>query len=350
MNAFLFVLFFMVVLLAFAEERMTVRQKQGVLIGLGIVMIFLAATKDINVVTDADAYEKLFYLNDDPLVEVMTEPTYIHISRIIIALGGSFAVIFLVYAIISIPLKLAILNKMTPYVFTAMLIYIPVYYELHELVQIRAGAAGAFLLCSLYFFSNKRYWLCTAAFLVAVSFHYSSFTFVPLFFMGTKRIGVVGRWLLACIVPIGFAMYFLGLDLFMILPSSLIGGKVDFYKSSTEAVGEEIMLVYKNPFFVLKCILFLVMLRFYDYVEEKCKYFTIALKAQACSIFMMLSVSTVPTLAGRTSELFGIMDPILFASIVYLVKPRYAARIIITCIGLLMMVYNLMLAHYFDEA
>lgn len=348
MNAILFVLFFVVILLAFSEELMTVRIKCCILAGLCLIMIILPATKDINVVTDAASYEDLFDNNDNPLIELITEPTYIYISRLIIVCGGTFAMIFLVYALITVPIKLTMLNKLTPFVFSAMLIYIPVYYELHELVQIRAGAAGAFLLCSVYFYANKRYIPCILVLIIAVSFHYSSMIFIPLYCLGNRDLSVVSRWMFASIVPIGFLMYFLRLDLFMLIPSSVIGGKVDGYTNSNETLWGEVLLPYKNPFFMLKCCLFLVILWCYDNVKHECKYLSIILKAEAGSLFMMFSLSTVPIIQGRLSELYGIIDPILFSYIIYLVKPRYAARTILVCIGLFMLIYNFLLAHYFD--
>lgn len=349
MQIYLFVLFFIVAVLAFTEDLMTKRQKLTVLLGLCIVMIFLAATKDVETVADADAYGDLFYNNDDPLIELATEPTFIYLSRFIISIGGAFALVFLFYALVTIPLKLTMLYKMTPLVFTAMLIYVPVYYELHDLVQIRAGAAGAFLLCSLYFFTDKRYVLCGVMVAIAISFHYSSAIFIPLYFMGNKPMGKIWRLVLASAIPIGFAMYFLHLDLFSFLPSSIAGGKMDYYQASAETgTWDELTVPYKNIFFLTKCAVLCVGLYFYDYIKDESRYITIFLKAEAASIFMYLSVATIPVFASRTSDLFGIIDPWLFASMAFLVRPRYIARIGIFLVGLYMMVYNMLVAHYFD--
>lgn len=72
---------------------------------------------------------------------------------------------------------MAIINKMTPYLFSALVIYIPVYYELHDLVQIRAAVAGAFLMLALYLYADKRYLYTTLAFIAAIMCHYSSAVF-----------------------------------------------------------------------------------------------------------------------------------------------------------------------------
>ena len=139
------VFFAFTVVMAFIEDYLKESYKTIALAAYAVFMVLLASTKSIDGTADALIYEHIFYHNDEMLVVLTTEPTYLLLSRLVLALGGALWVIFLIYALITIPLKLHVLRKMTPFIFTALVIYVPVYFELHDLVQIRAAAAAAVL-------------------------------------------------------------------------------------------------------------------------------------------------------------------------------------------------------------
>ncbi len=349
MNVFLLFLFATIVILAFAEESLSEKYIYYILGGLIAIMILAAGIKDVSTVADAESYEILFYNNDDELIALSTEPTYIYLSRCILAFGGGITFIFFIYAICSIPLKMEMIKKMTPFFFTALLIYIPVYYELHDLVQIRAAAAGAFLMLSVKWCAEKKYILLSTTFIIAILFHYSSISFLPFFILGNKVISTKAKILMGAIVPIGFVMYFLHIDLFSFLPSELFGGKVDYYKNSADqGTGwVEMVTPYKNVYFLAKCFLFYLLLYFNDYLTEKNFYFPILMKIEAGSLFIMLSMATVPVIATRISDLYGIVDAVLFSYCLYIFKPKYIVRLGITCVGLYMLIYNMLVANYF---
>ena len=192
------VLFAITVVIAFLEDYLKEVHKIVILAGYAIFMILLATTKSIDHTADAPIYEHIFYNNDELLVELTTEPTYIYLSRIVLFFGGSLMIMFLIYAVITIPTKLKAIYNLTPYIFTALLIYIPVYFELHDMIQIRAAAASAFVLSSLIPLSNKKYWQATLLVIIAVLFHYSSIIFIPFLFIGNRKLSYNGRIISAC--------------------------------------------------------------------------------------------------------------------------------------------------------
>ncbi len=349
MNIFLLFLFAAIVILAFLEEYIPKKYMMYILGVLYAIMITAAGFKDASTVADAEAYETMFYNNENELISIATEPTFIYLSRIILTLGGGITFIFCIYAICSIPLKMEMIKRMTPFFFTAMLIYIPVYYELHDLVQIRAAVAGAFLMLSVKLCADRKYIHLLITFIIAILFHYSSAAFLPFFILGNKAITPKGKILMGAVVPIGFLMYFLHIDLFSFLPSTFLIGKIDFYKSSSDDGSGLVEMVtpYKNVYFLAKCILFYLLLYFNDYLKNKAFYFPILMKIEAGSLFIMLSMATIPVIATRISDLFGIIDAVLFSYCLYIVKPMYIARLGIACIGLYMLVYNFLVADYF---
>lgn len=335
-------------MLAFAEDHLSDRTKTISLMVLAAIMVIAATVKDVETVADAETYEYLFYNTDNELIALTTEPTFIYTSRLVLLFGGSIAIIFCIYALISIPLKMGLIREFTPFCFTALIIYIPVYYELHDLVQIRAAAAGAFLLLSIKMCVEKKYIYLVITYIIAILFHYSSLAFLPFFILGNKPLRKKGIILMALAVPFGFIMYFSHHDLLSLVPSSLLSGKADYYKSSAEngSAWDEMTIPYKNLYFMTKCILFYVLLYYNDYIKDKISCFPLLMKIEAGSLFIMLGMATVPVVATRLSDLFGIIDAILFSYCLYIVRPLYVARIGITCVGLYMLIYNMLIAQY----
>ena len=86
--------------LSFVEERLYKRDKIFILVGYAFIMVYLATTKSIENTADASIYERFFYKNDNLLISLTTEPTYIYLSRLVLNLGGTVSTMFLIYALI----------------------------------------------------------------------------------------------------------------------------------------------------------------------------------------------------------------------------------------------------------
>ena len=67
----------------------------------------------------------------------------------------------------------------------------------------------------------------------------------------------------------------------------------------------------------------------------------------AASTLFLPSMASIPVLAGRISDMYGIIDCIVFTFALYLVSPKYMARTAIAILGLYMLVFNIMYTEYF---
>ena len=67
----------------------------------------------------------------------------------------------------------------------------------------------------------------------------------------------------------------------------------------------------------------------------------------AASTLFLTSMATIPVIASRISDMYGIIDCIVFTFLLYLVVPQYWAKIAITVIGSYMIVYNILFTEYF---
>lgn len=340
-------LFAVTVVMAFLEDYLKEIHKIVILAVLATLMVLLATTKSIDHTADGTIYEHIFYNNDEILTQLTTEPTFLWLSRLVLALGGGLIWMFLIYALIAIPTKLKALYGMTPYIFTALIIYIPIYYELHDLIQIRAAAACAFLLLALNPLSNKQYWTSTLLMIIAILFHYSSVVFIPFLFIGNRQLGYNSRLVVACVIPVCFVIYLMGKDLFSLIPSSILGGKLDYYQKTSEKGEWEMALLYKNVYFMLKVAMMYLCLYFYNHIVENNRLAPLLLNLFLASILSPMLFSTIPVIASRVSDMYGIIDCIVFTFALYLFSPRYLARFGILIIGIYMLIYHMMSDDYF---
>ena len=340
-------LFAVTVVMAFLEDYLKEIHKIVILAVLATLMVLLATTKSIDNTADGTIYEHIFYNNDEILTQLTTEPTFLWLSRLVLALGGGLIWMFLIYALIAIPTKLKALYGMTPYIFTALIIYIPIYYELHDLIQIRAAAACAFLLLALNPLSNKRYWTATLLMIIAILFHYSSVVFIPFLFIGNRQLAYNSRLVVACVIPVCFVIYLMGKDLFSLIPSSILGGKLDYYQKTSEKGEWEMALLYKNVYFMLKVAMMYLCLYFYNHIVENNRLAPLLLNLFLASILSPMLFSTIPVIASRVSDMYGIIDCIVFTFALYLFSPRYLARFGILIIGIYMLIYHMMSDDYF---
>jgi len=333
MDIIILSIFTIVVVLAFLEEHMQAWQKLLILVGMCIALICIATFKPMTT-ADAGTYEYYFYYNEDELVELATEPTYIQLSRLVMSMGGEVVVIFFIYSILAIPLKLVVFWKTTPYIFTALIVYLGIYYPRQDVVAIRCGVAAAFLLCALIPLTKRQYFKAFALTLVATMFHYSAFSFMPMLLVGNMKIGKYGRYFLGLAIPLCLALYIAGFGASSLIPASLIEGKLDLYKEMSESGDWAEYVPYKQLTFLAEFVLLYIFLFFRDTIEKQCIYAPILMKILVMKMGFLTLFADIPVLGGRLDDLYGIFTALAFTCCLYCIKPQYVARIGITLFSL----------------
>ena len=333
MDALILSVFAIVVVMAFAEDYLPAWQKSIILVTIGIALICISGFKPMTT-TDSQSYEYYYYNNDNIIVEIATEPTYIWLSRFYLSFGFGIVAMFLTYALIAIPIKLTALWKATPYVFTAMIVYMGIYYPLHDAVQIRCGVASSFLLMSIIPLAKKQYFRAFCLTIIATLFHYSALSFLPVLFVGNIKVGKYWKILLGVSIPICLALYFMGIGAVSLIPPSLIEGKLDFYKESSEAGGWDEYVPYKQLTFLAEFAILYIFIFFYETIEKHCVYAPILIKILVIEMAFITLFSEIPVLGGRLHDLFGIFNLLAFTCCMYCIKPKYVVRIGITVLSL----------------
>lgn len=334
MNLIILSIFAIVVVLAFLEDYLPSWQKMMILIVLGIALICVSTFKPMMKTADARTYEYYFYHTEDPIIEIATEPTFIYLSRFVLSHGGEVIVVFFIYALLAITLKFSVLWSTTPFVFTALIVYLGIYYPLHDVVQIRCGVAAAFLMWSIIPLAKRQYLFATALVIVGTLFHYSALAFLPVLLVGNMRVGKYWRYIMGASIPICLTLYVAGIGAISLIPSSFIEGKLDIYKEMSDAGDWDMYIPYKQLTFLAEFALLYVFLLFYDTIEKHCVYAPILIKVLVIEMIFMTMFTEIPVLGGRLHDLFGTFNALAFTCTLYCVNPRYAARIAITLFSL----------------
>lgn len=306
-----------------------------IFICLGLVLIFIAGFRGEGVDRDYNNYIEMFHQQEF----IVVEPAFVLISMIIDSLvGDNPFFLFFIFAIVGISLKLIAIRQLTELWFLSLVIYLSNFFILHEMTQIRAGVASAFLLLCvkpIYDRDLKRFLLFA---ILGFLFHYSAIVILPLWFLGIKA----RKKILLFSLPIGYLIYFSGINLIATIPISVIQNKIVMYQTLMELGNEESILINVfNLVFLAKIAVFYFLLFKYDLIFSYNKYVSILMKIYCISLMSYLVLAVLPPIATRITELFAVVDIILIPFIYYVFKPIWFSKLIVIFIGICFLLINL---------
>ena len=324
-------LIFLAIFLALVEDSLN-EKKYYVYMIYCIVLILAAGFKPIGFDPDSEVYERNFVNNDSPLIEMLIEPSFLFISQILKYISDDVHILFLFYALISIPLKFYAIQRLMPWLFLPLVIYIGNFYLLHDFIQIRASVASGLFLLAIKPLSEGRKSRAALYFLLALVFHYSALMLFVTLFFSNKSLSKLWRIGLACVLPIGLFLYIAHINILYELPIPYIQDKMTNYQEiKDKGVFDDFN--FFNVFAWLRIIIFVYALYFYDTIYQECKYLPLLLKIMGLSILSFFALSDIPIFSERVNEMFGVIEIFLFPYVVYTIKPAYAAKIAVCLIG-----------------
>lgn len=277
---------------------------------------------------------------------------FIEISFVLLAklsniiLADNSIVLFVIYAIIGVSLKTYAIKKLTPLFFLSLLIYISNYFILHEMIQIRAGVATAFILLSivpLYDRSLKNFVLLIG---LAALFHYSSIIFLLLWFLKTKRFN---RMLFVSLLPLSYLLHFIiNIGDFIGLISSYIPFVDIVEKLTTYSQGPDAFKINLFGLFPLtRIIILLFFMVFVHNIQRQNKYFYLLLKMYAIGIFSYIALSSYPVIAVRIGYTLLATEIVIIPTLVYIIKGYYYPRLLVIFYAFLAFSLNVFFTSYF---
>ncbi|MDT3388842.1 MAG: EpsG family protein [Bacteroidota bacterium] len=318
---------------------MTNNTRWGIFLFTGMILVALATFKPIGMDNDSENYEIYFNQYDNPIFALSVERSFFLVSRFIHTFfGPEIRILFFIYALLGVSIKFYSLQKLTPFISLSIAIYISNFYILHEFTQIRAGISAGILLLMLPSLAHRKYWQTIGLVAIAMVFHYSSLLLIPLLLLSNSDLSKRQRLIWASLIPIGYIIHFLNISITSI-PIPYFSDKLETYQTMKENGMLDNINVF-NLVYLVKNAIFIYLLVMYDTIKEHCPYFNIMLKIMALSLMSFTAFSFLPVFAFRASELFGVIEIVLFTYIFFTIKPAWLAKTTVITISLALFAIN----------
>jgi hypothetical protein len=274
---------------------------------LTLILFAICAFRGPDVDRDYNTYITAF--NGDNLSVAIFEPTFVLISQIInIFFKGNVLFLFIFYALIGVVIKIYALAKLSTNIFVSILIYISYYFSLHEMTQIRIGAACTFFLLSLPHLLNRNKVFFFGLIAISICFHFSAVVLIPLWFLDTGKLLKI-KWLIFIVASIIVGIFLKSLITF-IFENGTFGPfqqKILAYEFSnnSELNVFNVWILLKLIISIMSILLFRRLYLYNSYAILLVKIYIISL----CSYYLL---SFNPAFAGRVNDIFGISELLLF--------------------------------------
>lgn len=329
----LYILLIVIILFPFSEK------KENILYSLfGITLFCIAAFRNGDNVRDYSVYKTMYeqvYLGDNITIEI----TFYWISKLCYTLfHNQIIFLFIIYAFIGVLLKLIAIRQLTSLFFLSLIIYLCNFFILHEMTQMRVGVAAGCLLLSIKPIKDRNWKQFLILSCIGFLFHYSALIILPLWFLSNKY---CSKWMLF-LIPTAYIIYFTKYNLmeliYPFIPIKNIQSKIEGYQE-LQIIGDSVWneINVFNMVFVGKIIIFYFLLFNRKAIQKHNKYFPIMMKIFCISLFIFPTFATIPVIAFRISELYGIIEIILIPLLVYAFKPPIISKSIILVIATILL-------------
>lgn len=330
----------LMILLSFISEVLE-PYRRYIVAGTAFVLCLLSATRPAGVDPDFPIYQDYLASLDSPFTQALVEPSFRVIGSLALSLGYGIRMVVIVYALVAIPAKIFMYYKIGgwPVFFMIIALYLGNFYQLHDCTQIRAGAAVAMAMVSLWYRGEGR-WKQHVLFLaLGILCHYSAAVFLIVLFLRNSEMTLVERCLWSLCIPLALALYVFQINPVSYIPIPFIEKKVAIYEAAMDQ-GEHTEIHVFNGLFVLRILLFAYVLVFYNTIRPHLKLLSLFAKMQGIGIVTWLALCKMPVLSFRVSELFYQVELFLIAGIVYTIRPSWVGKIAAACFAILFYYLN----------
>ena len=339
---FIFLLMSCCFFLSSAEDYLPRHYHKPIVWTVIVAMVLISGTRPGTNVSDYAVYEEIFYNFDSTMNQISVEQTFLLLCELVYHLGGTIRWVIWVYALLSIPLKIYALSRMVPQqiFLLAIPIYLANFFQLHDCEQMRIAAALAITMYAMLLQIEGKRWQWILLLIVAATFHHTALAlFVPLALTPRTSLSMRWRWGLFAMIVVGVACWGLKINPVTTIPIPYIEAKMALYELAISK-GEHPDVLIIHPIVLLRIITFCYVLYFYDTIYEQLKCINMVLVCEALGLFCWFGLSQTSVFAVRMSELFEVTEVILFASVIYTVKPVWLAKIYPCLFALYLFVYG----------
>jgi hypothetical protein len=237
---------------------------------------------------------------------------------------GNIHTFFLIFATLGVSIKFLAIKRLSKVHLLSLIVYLSLYFILHEMTQIRTGVAAGLFLLSIPDIYDKNFRKFIIKFLLAFSFHYSAIVMLPLYFLNPKKLNII--YFLLPIV--GFILAIFNLSLFFLLNFSqmlpnFLAYKINIYLDLLK-LGEHSEINIINVYYSFLLFTIYIYFCFFLYVKNKIKnnYDILFIKTLTISLFSFYFFSDVPVFAFRISEFLNIVVIIFLPNLILYFKQK----------------------------
>lgn len=331
------------IILCYLEDYIK-RYRSFLYILMGFVMVLIAGLREIGLDPDSENYEYSFHHYYQSSEMGMVEPSFTLISAVLNVFTDNVHLLFLVYALLGVTIKLYAFKKNLQCIFVPMMLYISFYFVLHEMTQIRAGVVSALFLLAVYHIAKKEKRKALLLIIVGSFFHYSSLALLPTLMFGNKDFNRKGSILIALLIPLSYLIYFGGISMLLNTDIPLIGNKLAIYQQAMEKGKMTVNINVFDPVHLVSVMLFYYTLYFRKTITAFNENYNVVIRIVALGLFLHTSLAFLPVLALRISQLYCIVNIFLFSGIVYTFKQKWMGITVLVLLSIFQM--YLALPHY----
>lgn len=283
------------------------------LLPIAIILFFIAGFREFGIDKDSLNYIELLdknirifdanFLDKEPAFWLINE-----INHIIF--NGSLRAFFILFAFLGVFFKVIVIKKYSDNVFLSILVYISLFFILHEMTQIRAGISIAVVYLAINDIVNRNLRNFILKLVIAAFFHYSALIFVFLYFINSRKINRVWYFSLPLIGILIYYFNFFQSILLYLLPffPDFISHKLYIYfdmlnKSEVNIVSP----LNLGNLFLLFTLWFNII-----FLDKRNAYHTLFVKMLSIGFWILFSFSFIEVIGYRLSNF-------LFFTLVFLI-------------------------------
>lgn len=250
--------------------------------------------------------------------------------------------LFFTVAVFSIFIKLKAVNCISLSVYGSLCVYISNFFIIHEMIQIRAAIASGLVLWAIKYAVERKglKFMCICA--LALTFHQTALIFLPLWYIVKVR---ANRYVLLSVIPLCYLLYFAGFSLGHLaanIPNEDLQHLWKAYELEMEkGIGTEINLF--NILMLIRIAICSFLIFNIDLVRNKFPDAESWIAVYISSLMIFILMSDVPVMAFRLSEMFQIVEIIIFPLLIYTFRPKMLAMISLILIVIPFLISNIML-------
>lgn len=290
-----------------------------------VVLIAIAGFRTPGIDRDSLQYVHLILNEDNPLIE----PTFKFLSGFLkLTFTDPILPFFLVYSIIGVSLKMIAIRKLSSFWILSVVIYISYSYTLHDLTQIRAGAAIGLILLALPSLYDRNLPIFLIFVTLATLFHYSAVTMLVLWLLKPLTIN---KW------------FYLALLVVSYLSVRYVEASIIYIFSFFPEIFQARALNYNNDFGgelnvfntwqLMRCGICIAFLIYADKLSTYNNYAILLIKFYVVGTSMYVLLSSNAAFSTRFADIFFAFDILSLPLLIYLFRFQLIGKLVVIAIA-----------------